>query len=506
MLGDDRNHTSLIFQRLKAQESLNELQRQRMRHRIATNIRTIWSESSFLFRTSVLGLVLGITIAFLIPARYTATTRLMAPDNQPGSTLAATATALAATRGAGGLGEVAWDMLGLKNTSEVFAGILASRTVQNYIIDKFDLKRVYGVSRLGDARNELSRFVGVAIDRKNQMITISVTDRSPQRAVEMAAAYPDELNRLVSDLSTSSARRERIFLEGRMSQVSQDLENAERDFSQFASKNSAIDIKEQGKSMLEVAGTLQGRLISAESELEGLRQIYSDSHIRIKTQKARVEELQSQLAKIGGNEHKTTLGADSTAADFYPSIRKLPLLGVTYADLYRSMKLQEAVFEVLTQESELAKVQDARETPSVKVLDPPELPEAKDFPPRKLIAMSSTGIAFVGGVIVLLATKSWNEKDPDDLSKAIANEIWVDLKEKRFLNAVKPMPVESELDRQSSIQLKRGILSFLGWNKGLRAGNDCSSFSHYASTSQHSGRNTSENSGQGDEHGLRGTA
>ena len=506
MLGDDQSHTSLIFQRLKAQESLNELRRQRTRHRIATNVRTVWSERTFLFRTSLLGLLLGIVVALLIPPRYTATTRLMAPDNQSGSSAATTATALAATRGAGGLGEVAWDLLGLKNTSEVFAGILTSRTVQNYIIEKFDLKRVYGVRSMGDARNLLSRSVGVAIDRKNQMITISVTDRNPKLAAEIAASYTDELNRLVSDLSTSSARRERIFLEGRLSQVSQDLESAEKDFSQFASKNSAIDIKEQGKAMLDVAGTLQGRLISAESELEALRQIYYDSHIRIKTQKARVEELQSQLSKLGGNDHTKTLGADSTAGDFYPSIRKLPLLGVTYADLYRRTKLQEAVFEVLTQEYEVAKVQEARETPTVRVLDPPEVPEGKDFPPRTLIAMSSTGMAFVGGVVVLLASKSWNEKDPDDLSKAIANEIWVDLKEKRFLNAVKPMPVESELDRQSSIQLKRGILSFLGWNKGLRAGNDCSSFSHYASTSQHSGRNPSENSGQGDEHGLRGTA
>jgi len=503
MLGDDHNRTSLIFQRLKAQESLNELQRQRMRYRVATSVRTIWSERTFLFRISVLGLLLGIVVAFLVPARYTATTRLMAPENQPGSSLASTAAALAASRGGGGVGEVAWDLLGLKNTSEVFAGILTSRTVQNYIIEKFDLKRVYGVSRMSDARNELCRFVGVAIDRKNQMITISVTDHSPQRAADIAAAYTDELNRLVSDLSTSSARRERIFLEGRLSEVSQSLESAEQEFSQFASKNSAIDIKEQSKAMLEVAGTLQGRLVSAESELEGLRQIYSDSHIRVKTQKARVEELQSQLAKLGGSERKMTLGADSSAADIYPSIRKLPLLGVAYADLYRRTKLQEAIFEVLTQEYELAKVQEARETPSVKVLDPPEVPESKDFPPRRLIAMSSTGMAFIGGIVVLLATKSWNEKDPDDLSKAIASEIWVDLKEKRFLNSVKPAAEAVGLEPQGSKQLKRAILSLLGWRRSAPEANVYPSVYPISSTGKHA---PSENNVSGEEHGLRGTA
>jgi len=467
VLRDDNSHTSLIYQRLKAQESLRELQRQRTRHLIASNVRAIWSERTFLFRMAVLGLLLGIVIAFLIPARYTASTRLMAPDNQSGSFLASTAAALAATRSSGAVGEMAWDLLGLKNTSEVFAGILSSRTVQNSIVEKFDLKRVYGVKRMVDARARLSRVVGVAIDRKNQMITISVTDRSPERAAAIAAAYTDELNRLVSDLSTSSARRERVFLEARLSQVHQDLESAENEFSQFASKNSAIDIKEQSKAMLEVAGSLQGRLISAQSELEGLRQIYSDSHIRVKTQKARVEELQSQLSKLGGNDRSAPLGPDSISTDLYPSIRKLPLLGVAYADLYRRTKLQEAVYEVLTQEYELAKVQEARETPSVKVLDPPEVPENKDFPPRKLIIVSSTGIFLLAGIVMLLATKTWNEKDPDDLSKAIANEIWVDLKQKRFLNPVDRSLTATGLNMTGSAQVKRGLLSILGWNRSI---------------------------------------
>jgi Rieske Fe-S protein len=121
--------------------------------------------------------------------------------------------------------------------------------------------------------------------------------------------------------------------------------------------------------------------------------------------------------------------------------------------------------------------------------------------------MSSTGLAFIGGLVVLLANKSWNEKDPDDLSKAIANEIWIDLKEKRFLNTVKPVPgAPAELQPQSSMQVKRGILSLLGWNKSARERKGYSSFSTYGSTSQHSGDNPSENPGSGDERGLRGTA
>jgi len=400
-----------------------------------------------------------------------------------------------------GVGEIASDLIGAKNTSDVFAGILNSRTVQDLIVAQFDLKRVYGVSRMVDARAQLSRFVGVVIDRKSQMITITVTDRSPQRAAAMAGAFTVELNRLVSELSTSAARRERLFLEERLSQVNQDLENAEQAFSRFASKNSAIDIKEQSRAMLEVAGTLQGQLIVAQSELESLRQIYSDNNVRVRTQRARVATLQAQLAKVGGKDQATAPGTDTQAADLYPSIRKLPLLGVTYADLYRRTKVQEAVYEVLTQEYELAKVQEAPEIPTIKVLDAAETPEKKDFPPRKLIAASSTGFAFLGGLVVLLASKSWYEKDPEDLSKAVANEIWVDLKQKRFLNSGDTNSrKKQDAKLPDSLQRKNPILTLLGWRNAARSGSI-----GYASDERDE-NSLAQKSGPDEGRGLRGTA
>ena len=429
----------------------------------------IWRERTFLVRISALGLIFGCVVAFLVPARYTASTRLMPPDAGVGSS-AAMAAAMTASRGGGGFGEIAGSLLELKSTSDMFVGILNSRTIQNHIIEQFGLKRVYGVTRMADARAQLSRFVGVGTDRKSQMITISVTDRSPERAAAMAAAFTEELNRLVSELTTSSARRERLFLEARLSQVNQDLENAEQAFSRFASQNSAIDIKEQGRAMLDVAGTLQGHLIFAQSELESLRQIYSDNNIRVRTQRARVAELQAQLAKVGGKDQATAAGPDTQAADLYPSIRKLPLLGVTYADLYRRKKVQETVYEILTQEYELAKVQEAREIPTIKILDPAEIPEKKDSPPRRLIAALSTGLAFLGGIVILFATNSWHEKDADDLSKAIAKEIWVDLKKKRFLNSVGTSTPTPEDADSASQQRKNPILTLLGWRNVARNG------------------------------------
>jgi capsule polysaccharide export protein KpsE/RkpR len=333
--------------------------------------------------------------------------------------------------------------------------ILRSRTLSDQVIEQFDLRNVYGVSRLRDARDRLIGNVSVSLDRKDETITIAVTDRSPERARDIAGAYVDRLNRMVSELSTSAARRERIFLESRLSQVNLELQAAEKAFSEFASKNSAVDIKEQTKAMLGAAATLQGQLISAQSELEGIRQIYADSHVRVRSLKARIAELQSKLDKLGGRDGSNASGPGAGAADLYPPIRKLPILGATYADLFRRSKVQESVYEVLTQEYELAKVEEAREIPTIRVLDAPDLPEVKSYPHRTLIAGCALFIALTGGMTFLLGSRSWNEKNPHDLSKAVASEIWIDLREKRFLNS------------SNSFRSKPSISSLLGLSHHL---------------------------------------
>ena len=386
------------------------------------SLRLLWESRRFLRRVAGAGLVLSLIIALLIPSRYQSVARLMPPDNQSGSGLAMAAAAL--TGGAAGLGGMASELLGLKSTSDLLVGVLSSRTVEDKLIQKFDLRKVYGARRMEDARKALAASTDVSVDRKSQIITITVTDDSPQRATAMAQAYVEELNRTLAEVSASSARRERIFLEGRLQAVNRDLEAAEKDFSQFASKNTAIDIKEQGKAMVEAAATLQGELIAARSELEGLRQLYADGNVRVRSAQARAAELEDQLRKVGGKEESTSLEQAAPGDSLYPSIRKLPLLGVTYADLYRKTKVQEAVFETLTQEYELAKVQEAKEIPSVKVLDSPNVPEKKSFPPRTLLTLLGATLAFSCGAAWVFGRTRWAQTDPADPRKVLAQEIF----------------------------------------------------------------------------------
>jgi hypothetical protein len=176
--------------------------------------------------------------------------------------------------------------------------------------------------------------------------------------------------------------------------------------------------------MVEAAATLQGQLIGAESELQGLRQIYTDNNLRVSSLRARIDELKHQLERIGGKGEGGPARSVEQADPLYPSIRKLPLLGVTYADLYRMTRVQEAVFETLTKEYELAKVQEAKEIPTVKVLDPPNIPDKKSFPPRTLIVVLGTAFGLAIGTTWIIGRRSWEQTDSSDPRKALAQEVF----------------------------------------------------------------------------------
>jgi len=396
------------------------------RKRAIARIALLWQERQFLFRCAAVGLVLSVLIVLIIPVRYTSTTRLMPPD-QTGQGIASM---LAALGKSGDLGAVGSTLLGLKTSGDLFIGVLRSRTVQDDLINKFDLRKEYGARRYEDARKVLEDRTDVSADRRSGILTVKVTDGNRDRAAAMGREYVEALNNIVTTLNTSSAHKERVFLEERLGQVQQDLEAAEKDFSKFASQNTAIDVKEQGRAMIGAAAELEGQLIAAETQLQGLRQIYTPNNVRVRSVQARIDEYRRQLQKMGGKssasgEAATSSGEQATAdnPDLYPSIRQLPILGVAWGDLYRRTKVEETVFEALTKQYELAKVEEARETPSVKVLDPADVPERKSFPPRTLFAFLGTFVFVVSGTFWVLARERWRRIDPHDPGKALVQQV-----------------------------------------------------------------------------------
>jgi capsule polysaccharide export protein KpsE/RkpR len=397
---------------------VNAANSQKVHEERIARARILWEHRRTLAWSIVWGFALSLLVVLTLPKGYEATAKLMPPETGPGG--GAALMAALATRGAGMFNGLAGDLLGVKGNGPVFVEILESRTVADRLIDEFQLSREYRTTKIEYTRKQLEAHTKISEDRKSGVITITVTSRDPGRAAAIAQAYVAELDRLVSQLSTSSARRERIFLEERLTTVKSDLDSAATQFSEFASKNTAIDIPAQGRAMVEAAATLQGQLIAAEAEASGLEKIYTVNNVRVRALKARIGELREQLQKLGGSTSPAEARNDNS---LYPSIRKLPLLGVKYADLYRRTRIEETVYELLTQQYELAKVQEAKEIPSVKVLDRAVAPTVKSSPHRVMLTLCGTGLVLCGTVAWILLRKRWTQIDPTDPGRLLAEEM-----------------------------------------------------------------------------------
>ncbi|HEX4922000.1 MAG TPA: Wzz/FepE/Etk N-terminal domain-containing protein, partial [Candidatus Bathyarchaeia archaeon] len=375
---------------------------------LPVSLQVLWERRKLLYRVTVWAALISSIIVFLIPSKFDSTVRIMPPDSQT-DTVAMVAALAGKT--APGLGSLAGNLLGMKNTGALFVHLLRSRTVQDHIVDRFNLQTVYWEHYKQDARKTLDERTDILEDRKSGVISVTVRDRDRQRAHDIAQAYIEELDGLVSRVSTSSARRERIFIEQRLSAVEKDLEDAEQKFSSFASKNTALDIKEQTRAMVESAAVLQGQMIAARSELQSLEQIYTDNNVRVRLLRGRVNELERQLQKLGGE--GASLSSEATKSEeLYPSIRKLPLLGVQWADLYRRVKIQETVSELLNQQYELARIQEAKEIPVVRVIDPASVPEKKSFPPRLAIITLLTSLCVAAAAAGVIGSTRWDRLNP----------------------------------------------------------------------------------------------
>ena len=371
----------------------------------------LWMKRRRILVWIIIGVLLSIPLAWRLP-KYQSTAQLMPPDNNSSSGLAALALpTLSKSPGLAGLAGMAGDMFGIKSTGALFMKVLQSQNVDDRIIKRFDLRKRWGSPYQEAAREKLLSRTTIEEDKKSGVISISYKDRDPKLAQGIVNAYIEELNQVIGEVSTSSARRERVFLEQRLAEEKKALDESQQKFSQFASTNMALDIPEQTRVTVEAASRLQGELIANRAQLEALQQTYTPENFRVKSLQAHVNELQKELNRL--NTGKAAQGAQDQNNP-YPSVKNLPVLGVQWSDLYRSTKIHETVYELLTQQYEMARIQEAKEIPTAKVLDPPSDPERKTPSPVMIVAIAIILSMFLACIGILLRDKwaMWNANDP----------------------------------------------------------------------------------------------
>lgn len=382
--------------------------------------RYLWSRRIRILLWTLAGTALSAVVAWRV-CKFEATVQIMPPDS-PGGGLAALALPnLIKSPALAGLSGMAGDLLGVKSSGALFVKVLESRRVEDNIINAKDLRKRYHEDYMEDARTKLESRTTITEDKKSGVISVSVRDRDAKLASELAGAYRDQLGAVMMEVSTSAARREREFIEKRLEEEKKQLDEAEQRFSKFASSSMALDIPQQTRVMVESAARLQGELIAARAEMEGLEQIYTSENVRVKTLKARVNELQKELNKI--NKGGSTRGDAGDSSTEYPSVKNLPLVGIEWTNLYRSTKIHETVFELLTQQYEVARIQEARDFPSVKTLDEPVVPEKRHPTPALVIGLGALASAILAGLGLFLQYR-WQSLGPDDPRRMLMSTLF----------------------------------------------------------------------------------
>ena len=295
--------------------------------KFARFIRLCWEKRRMIISIVVVGILVSLLYALTEPNIYISTTTLMPPGNT--SPYASMLSMLSSGSAAAGLSSEA---LGLETPGELFVSILGSRNVLDGLIQRFDLVHRYKSQIPEDARTALTAATTIQSDRKSGIISISVRAEDPVLAANLAQGYVEELNRVVTDNSTSEARRERIFLEERLKEVKQDLDDSSKALSQFSAKSKTIDMPSQAKSMMDVGLKLQAELIEGRSQLAALRQTYSEDNARVRAVEARNARASAawQIDEMGGHSHVEPVLNRMRLQESTPQPRNSPASGNTW--------------------------------------------------------------------------------------------------------------------------------------------------------------------------------
>jgi len=393
------------------------------------NLRILWERRSLLLRATGIAFVVSLLISLIIPKTYESEARIMPPEG--GGSSSALISALAGRSLEGELlGGLAAGLMGSRNSGALFVDVLRSGSVTGRLIDRFDLQHVYHKRYRVDAAKVLAHRTDITQDKKSGVISVLVKDHDPRRARDMVQAYLEELNAVVNRTSTSSAHQERVFIEKRLASVRANLEHAQEAMSEFSSTHSTIDLREQTRATVESEARVNGELIAAQGELESLQQIYGDGNVRVRAAEARISSFKRELDRMGGSAAPLGVQDDAAAAsakpisaESYLPLRQVPRLAVPYANLYREVRVQETVYDLLTQQYEIARIQEAKDVPAVSVIDAPGIPEKKSFPPRAVFTLALTLGFFLLFAAFLIARHSWLALDASDPRRIFAAEV-----------------------------------------------------------------------------------
>lgn len=324
---------------------------------------------------------LALAASLAMTPTFNSTVTIMPPEQQQSSVAAMLGQlgSLAALAGAGNM----------KTQTDLYVGILESRTISDNLIQRFKLKERYAKQTFEETRRELSKNHSINSGKKDGMIAITVSDEEPKFAADMANAYAEELMKISHTLNLTEASQRRAFLEKQLKDAKESLANAEVALRKTQERTGMLQPDAQVKAIISSAAQLKGTIAAKEVEMKAMRSFATSNNPAYLRAQEELRGLQAQLAKLETNQ-------SAADGDFMVPTSRIPGVAVDYVRNVRDVKYYETIFELLAKQYEMAKIDEARDLPTIQILDRAVPAERKSKPQRALITIAG----FIGGALL----------------------------------------------------------------------------------------------------------
>jgi tyrosine-protein kinase Etk/Wzc len=348
--------------------------------------------------------VLAAGISLLLPPQYTATISIM-PPQQNSSMSSALMSQL------GGMAALAGGSLGIKNPNDMYVAMFKSQTVENAMVQKFGLMQEYHAKFPSAAAKAFEGHAKIDGSGKDGLIHISVTDRDPRRAADLANGYVDQYRALSEHLAISEAAQRRLFFEKQLEETKNKLGDAEDALKNTQQSTGIIEATSQARALVESAASLRAKVAAQEVTVQGMRTYATGQNTQLAEAQKQLDSLRGQLAQLSSS--------SDSGDSLIPTKGKISDAGLDYMRKVRDVKYNETIFEILAKQFEIAKLDEAKEGSLIQVVDPATVPDRKSAPKRTLIVIVATFVGLLLGIFVALLRAAFERmgSDPEVKSK-----------------------------------------------------------------------------------------
>lgn len=377
-------------------------------------------EKKILFGLPIAAGIVAVVVSLLMTPIFTATTTLLPPQSSKGGAAAL----LGQLGGLGGLAGI--DIGGGASSPEMFVTMLQSRSAKDKMIERFDLMKRYEAEFKADVYTRLDKVVEITTDKKSGLISVAVDDEEPQFAADMANAYYEVLKELLTRVAITEAQQKRVFFEEQFAKAKNELADAEVRLKEVQERTGLIQLEGQARATFEAIAQLRAEVTRREAQLAALRSFATTSNPEYRRVSSELASLRTQLA-----ETEKTTGTNSEDLTAF-STGKLPEQGLEFIRAFREVKYNEAIFEIMAKQFEVAKIEEARDTSNIQQLDFAVAPEKRSRPQRTILVLACIAVGLIFVVIYIGYKYKIKSINPAKLKKL--KSTWKKNNSRNFIN------------------------------------------------------------------------